>query len=355
MEIPGTGASGADATVNNNDNNNSLSTEEQQSERRKKIKEIMADPNLTQQEKSRAVQSLMDGRRRSSCGGGSITLSVHSQSSANSGSRSNSHSHNYVFQMAHAAAAAAEYYSSDEEGVGDGGVAGRFADVDMADANGFGSGPGGADFDDGVDYGYGARFGDERSVDSSVSEDNSDSPAVPAASMPSGSNYRQVHGRSYSLQDWNDADRVHAAAHSNIFLDNPAKISKLMEQSRPLCEHYDRMCTIVSPCCGLAFGCRICHDECPVLPKPLALRPAFMNDTGEVSMVAVHQAAQKDQIVLAERLEELKRQKNVERRRSMPLDFSSANDDEENHHAIDRFAIREVICRSCYTRQSSKT
>ncbi|EEC45936.1 predicted protein, partial [Phaeodactylum tricornutum CCAP 1055/1] len=74
-----------------------------------------------------------------------------------------------------------------------------------------------------------------------------------------------------------------------------------MEQSRPKCHHYDRNCTLISPCCGLAFGCRICHEECPVLPPPL------------------QQWSQ------------------------------------QTHHAFDRFAVREVICRQCYLRQSSKT
>jgi CHY zinc finger len=27
------------------------------------------------------------------------------------------------------------------------------------------------------------------------------------------------------------------------------------------CVHYERNCTIIAPCCGRTFGCRICHDE----------------------------------------------------------------------------------------------
>jgi RING finger/CHY zinc finger protein 1 len=37
----------------------------------------------------------------------------------------------------------------------------------------------------------------------------------------------------------------------------------------------------------------------------------------------------------------------------MPVSMASFN--EPQHHTIDRFAIKEVICRKCYTRQSSKT
>jgi hypothetical protein len=35
------------------------------------------------------------------------------------------------------------------------------------------------------------------------------------------------------------------------------------EQTRPPCPHYERNCTMIAPCCGGAFGCRICHDDCP--------------------------------------------------------------------------------------------
>jgi CHY zinc finger len=31
--------------------------------------------------------------------------------------------------------------------------------------------------------------------------------------------------------------------------------------SNAACVHYERNCNIVAPCCGRAFGCRICHDE----------------------------------------------------------------------------------------------
>ena len=41
--------------------------------------------------------------------------------------------------------------------------------------------------------------------------------------------------------------------------------TKWAEQSRPVCNHYERNCTMIAPCCGAAFGCRICHDDCPAL------------------------------------------------------------------------------------------
>jgi len=85
-----------------------------------------------------------------------------------------------------------------------------------------------------------------------------------------------------------------------------------MEKRRPLCTHYKRSCTIISPCCGLAFGCRVCHDECADLPAPIT------TSEDEVKM---------------------------ERRSSFETSES---------HKIDRFKIKEIICRECYTRQDSK-
>ena len=50
---------------------------------------------------------------------------------------------------------------------------------------------------------------------------------------------------------------------------------------------------------------------------------------------------------------------DAHRRASLPSIFSKSlaitDDDEDFHHTIDRFAITEIICRVCYTKQSSKT
>jgi hypothetical protein len=32
-------------------------------------------------------------------------------------------------------------------------------------------------------------------------------------------------------------------------------------EANAACVHYERNCNIVAPCCGQVFGCRICHDE----------------------------------------------------------------------------------------------
>jgi hypothetical protein len=61
----------------------------------------------------------------------------------------------------------------------------------------------------------------------------------------------------------------------------------LLDQESSTCVHYERNCNVVAPCCNRVFGCRVCHDE---------LSPS-------------------------------------------------------GHQAMDRFAIREVVCKKCNTRQ----
>ena len=93
-----------------------------------------------------------------------------------------------------------------------------------------------------------------------------------------------------------------------------------MEQSRPPCSHYERNCTMIAPCCGAAFGCRICHDDCPILPPKIEFS------------------------------------RRMHRSASLPSSFTTMEQlPHDTHHNIDRFAIKEIICRECFTRQSSKT
>jgi hypothetical protein len=302
----------------------------EQTNRRKRIKEIMADPSLSQQEKSKAVQALMDGRRQSMSSRVSSQPSSSGEFHQSDGGDSVVDSQHYASIMARAAAQAHEYFSSDD-------------DDDQGDAF----------MDDGDDddarpedvaYGYG-RASDDRSVASSVTHTSFQSTNT-NIDIPRGMSYRQVHGRSYSLQDWSDNDRVIAAASNTNIFGNPAQISRMMEISRPQCDHYERNCTVVSPCCGLAFGCRICHDDCPVLPIPFNMRRKDDNDNNDNK--------NNNEPMLAEQMTGLKQHKTkMDRRRSMPLDLEE-EEETHHHHAIDRFLIREVICRSCYLRQSSK-
>ena len=100
--------------------------------------------------------------------------------------------------------------------------------------------------------------------------------------------------------------------------------TKRAEQTRPHCGHYERKCTLVAPCCGAAFGCRIYHDDSPILPPLLVAKQAT---------------------------------RRYPRSSSMPMagGFGAPQTPEDTHHTIDRFKVKEVICRECYTKQSSKT
>jgi hypothetical protein len=60
-------------------------------------------------------------------------------------------------------------------------------------------------------------------------------------------------------------------------------------EANAVCVHYERNCNIVAPCCNRVFGCRICHDE--------------LSPTG--------------------------------------------------HPPMNRFLIREVVCKNCSTRQAT--
>lgn len=60
-------------------------------------------------------------------------------------------------------------------------------------------------------------------------------------------------------------------------------------EANAACVHYERNCNIVAPCCQRVFGCRICHDE---------LSPA-------------------------------------------------------GHPPMNRFLVREVVCKNCQTRQNA--
>lgn len=268
-------------------------TQQQESSRRSSIRMIMADESLTALEKRKSIQSLMDGRQRSSAGTvSSLADAAHEaasfytdsteEGSTLEGSDNNINTNMEINTSAPAASVAPEYD--------------------------YGAAPGGA----------------------------GDATTGGGDAMPGSRRQR----RSASLPGWSDAGTgaaaVAAATSSNSIWDDPMNISRRMEKSRPACTHYERNCTIISPCCGVAFGCRICHDECPVLPMAFSQRePVCRPVESRVNWTDTVESSKQRQI----------------KRRSLPLGFEG----EETHHEIDRFAISEIICRLCYTRQSSKT
>ena len=87
--------------------------------------------------------------------------------------------------------------------------------------------------------------------------------------------------------------QIESSNNPNINLRNAADgvvgslVSNALPEETITCVHYDRKCNIVAPCCQRVFGCRICHDE---------LTPS-------------------------------------------------------RHGPMNRFAIEEIICKDCHTRQ----
>ncbi|KAL3929108.1 MAG: hypothetical protein SGARI_004849 [Bacillariaceae sp.] len=320
-------------------------TQRAQKERRNSIREIMADESLTPLEKRRNIQSLMDGRRRSSA----------SHVSTGSGS---------------SPSGMAKYYQSDNED-------------NYSHSSGHAPYPysyynqNGATPTDNEYYGYGDEYSqrqqqqsmEQAALGGGENDDNASqsSDAHRLQALDANAISRRKQQRSSSMPLWSeDTSRAAAplvAASSNAIWDDPIHISMRMEKSRPPCNHYERNCTIISPCCGLAFGCRICHDECPVLPMPFSKRPPPPStsplDGGVKTTGMDGEAADggeapppQERILNWQAVERAKHKQ--EKRRSMPLSYDEYAG-EETHHEIDRFAIAEIICRLCYTRQSSKT
>ncbi|KAL7525499.1 hypothetical protein ACHAXR_002654 [Thalassiosira sp. AJA248-18] len=138
----------------------------------------------------------------------------------------------------------------------------------------------------------------------------------------------------------------------------PDALARKLEKSRPPCNHYERNCSIVSPCCGLVFGCRICHNDAEQLPPPFLIsgggQQATAADLAAAGMAGYYNgngASLPPVAAAASSGVQTKAPAISHRSASMPVNF----DEDETHHEIDRFLIKEVICRECFTRQSSKT
>lgn len=274
-------------------------TDQEEKERRASIQAIMKDPNLTPQERRKSIQYLMDGRRRSSV----FRPSIHNGDNATSPGNS----------MVAAAATAAEDYDSSS--------------------------------DDEVCQDFGARqettTNHEDKLDEMSNQGSSNNVADGKRDK------RHVSLRESFTLGFSDMGLKGSGADIDICRPESAAMQpslesnalwRMMEKSRPPCSHYQRNCSIVSPCCGLVVGCRICHDDYPALPPPL-----FTQQSGADNLTCTSVAAVPAAPVKAPALSH--------RSSSLPTNF----EEDESHHEINRFLIKEVICRECFTLQSSKT
>ena len=332
---------------------------------RTQIKEIMKDGRLSQLEKRRSIQYLMDGRRRSTMDGTNPYL------------------------QAKAAAAAKEHRgsirrsSSFDNDTTDGNNGDNKLNEESADSlreslrNSFRSNEGPLDMSTTDEFAYGGSGIDnykddeeEDCLDMSVTMgDNNNTPAAAAVAA-----WRAFHGENNNQKEDPDelievpnhdpqAAAAIARAHQDTTTEHytakhpynatctkvPAvaaqdpkmnnkrvkdklrtmQLNKRAIETAPPCTHYERNCHIVGPCCGATFGCRICHDDCPILPPMLVNKPDMMEMGGD-------------------------KEKGIPRRATLPSSFEASLAPPE-HHNVDRFAIKEIICRECFTKQSSKT
>lgn len=344
-DVPATAAAAAPPPAQQQQQRRASMTENEQKERRASIQAIMKDRTLTPVERRKSIQQLMDGRRRSSTasgGGGG---------------------------MAAAAAAAAAFYTSssdsdDSDSDAEMGGASSSMGSSMASAGGQQQQhPGGA-----VGSRFHRRSSLRNSFINSVSQmttgngGGGERRGSEGVSAGDGTLAAAQSGPSHSLLGRRDsALSAASSASGHHHLGSAIGSSRKMEKRRPHCDHYDRKCTIISPCCGLAFGCRICHDDCPVLPPPIfgqVIASGTDGGGGGVgtdgvigSIVVPNPGGHDSDAGMGPSSSSVEGRRRINRSASMPSNFT----EEETHHEIDRFAIREVICRVCYCRQSSKT
>ena len=67
--------------------------------------------------------------------------------------------------------------------------------------------------------------------------------------------------RDNTLSDQEKRMRIQALMSGGRTAVVPASAPILPSQETIKCDHYERNCNIIAPCCGRVVGCRICHDE----------------------------------------------------------------------------------------------
>ena len=193
-------------------------TDEESKARRASIQKIMKDTTLSAQERRKSIQSLMDGRRRSSQG--------RRQSGASG--------------MAAAAALAAA----------------EFADLDSSDEE--------EDMSNNMHSSEAANGEvDGKRTESSTKRSSTQILTTDETPTKRRTSLRESFTMGFSNMvvlessgDTESSTTTLTGGDNNISPDILSR-NKTMEKSRPICEHYERNCSIVSPCCGLVFGCRM--------------------------------------------------------------------------------------------------
>merc|ERR1719223_75232 len=64
------------------------------------------------------------------------------------------------------------------------------------------------------------------------------------------------------LQQEQHDELQQAAANGEISQNNVQALQVAVATGTAIpCVHYERKCIIIAPCCGKIYGCRVCHDE----------------------------------------------------------------------------------------------
>jgi len=283
---------------------------------RTQIKEIMKDGRLSQLEKRRSIQYLMDGRRRSTMDGTNPYLQAKAAAAAKEHRESIRRSSSFDNETTDGTTngnAEPESADSLRESLRNS-FRSQEGPLDMSTTDEFAYGGGGIDNDDDEE--------EDDCLDMSVSmgDNNNNTPAAAAVAA-----WRAFHGENNNQKEDPDelievpnhdpqAAAAIARAHQDttteyytakhpynatctkvpaVAAQDPKMNNKKMKdklrtmqlnkraiETAPPCTHYERNCHIVSPCCGATFGCRICHDDCPILPPMLVNKPDMMEMGG---------------------------------------------------------------------------
>ncbi|KAL7456311.1 hypothetical protein ACHAWC_007842 [Mediolabrus comicus] len=319
----------------------------EQAQRRASIKHIMADPSLSQLEKRRSIQQLMDGRqnggRRSTIDSGMMNPYMAARQEQAQRLRSIRRSSSFD-----------DGDSTDERPI-------------TANTRHFSYTATAATANSSINNSSIHASSSSNSLINNNSIHNSNHHHPAESSFDSSSSFPYQQQKQHSSHDDQNISpssiptTTVGADEASASFPHHNSINRRAIEMAPPCTHYSRNCHIVSPCCGATFGCRICHDDCPVLP-PL-LEQGTPSQVGEAAEEAVagtvsledgnNDVGKSNNTNTGTTPTGRRKYQRVLRTSSMPTSFTQESPPE--HHNVDRFAIREIMCRKCYTKQSSKT
>jgi len=365
MPLPYDGGGGAEGGTSdgNNGNNGSHGTATggvsgeggSHKERRASIQAIMKDQKLTPQQRRRSIQFMMDGRRRSSScmmvSDGSATttttttplgLGASTTTDATSSTLSTTSGPLMASSMMDAAAT----------------VAAEFAELDSSDSD--------KEMDT---IPTRNNLMNNRHLNSSGQQQQQQ----PTTATKSTTTPMETKDKIITIT--NSSGISTNISSSLIGYDsngNSTGNTRQMEMCRPVCTHYERNCTFITPCCGQAFGCRLCHDECEQLLPPFVRHASDSNTsvdtpTSTTSRNNTQNISTRPTNCTIASTPSTNNESTISHAPSSTIagshpftsNTSITPDDDtdefDNQHKIDRFALREIICRNCFTRQDSKS